>query len=178
MTECTSRWPRAIRIGVLVVAATTGAAVLAEDPAAPSPEARPDIERLMELTGAYDPELVEQMGGMIAQATARAIGGDNPEAVARCAEIASVIAVQAINEMFSDGDFKQEMNAIYAKYFSVEDIRQMIAFHETDVGRKSVEVMPKLMGESMQVTMQWMAKINPVIQERATKQLREEGLIE
>jgi len=161
-----------------VVAATTGAAVLAEEPAAPSPEARADVERLMELTGAHDPALVEQMGGMIAQQIAQVIGGDNPEVVARCIEIGSAIASEAINEMFSDGDFKKEMNAVYAKYFSVEDIRQMIAFHETPVGRKSVEVMPKLMGESMQVTMRWMAKINPVIRERASKQLREEGLIE
>lgn len=178
MNARASRWLRAIRIGVLVVAATTGAAALAEEQAAPSAEARPDIERLMQLTGAYDTELIEQMSGMIAQQTARTIGGDSPEAIARCIEIGTEIAFEAINEMFSDGDFQGEMNAIYAKYFSVEDIRQMIAFHETDVGKKSVEVMPKLMGESMQVTMQWMAKINPVIKERATKQLREEGLIE
>lgn len=168
------RWLRTIRFGFLVVATTIGAAVFAEEQAGPSPELRADIERLMELTGAYDTEMTEQMGSMIAQQTAQMVGADNPEAVRRCAEI----AVKAVGEMFSDGDFKEEMNAIYAKYFSHEDIRQMIAFYETPVGSKSIEVMPELMSESMQVTMRWIAKINPVVQERVTKQLREEGLIE
>lgn len=157
-----------------MVAATTGAAESAGEQAGPSPEVRADIERLMELTGAYDPKLMDQMGSMMAQQVARTIGVEKPEALERCMEI----ALETVGEMLSDGDFMGEMNAIYAKYFSHEDIRQMIAFYETPAGRKSVEVMPELMSESMQVTMQWFAKVNPVIQERVTSQLREEGLIE
>ena len=174
MSIGTSRWLRAIRTGFLVVATATCAAAFAGEEDAPTTEVRADIERLMELTGAYDAELLDQMGSIIVQQTAQMIGAENPKAVERCAEI----TMEAIGEMFTDGDFMDEMNAIYAKYFSQEDIRQMIAFYETPVGRKSIEVMPELMSESMQVTMRWMAKVNPVIQERVTAQLREEGLIE
>ncbi len=174
MSTCASRWVRAIRIVFLVAAATLGAASPAGEAAARSSEVRADIERLMELTAAYDPKLMDQMGSMMAQQVARTIGVEKPEAVERCAQI----ALQAVKEMFSDGDFREEMNAVYAKYFSHEEIRQMIAFYETPAGRKSVEVMPELMSESMQVTMRWFAGINPVIQKRVTSQLREEGLIE
>lgn len=174
VTVVKSRWLWVIRTGFLIVAATTGAGVFAAEQTALSPEVRADIERLMELTGAYDPKLVDQMGSMMAQQVGRAIGVEKPEALERCTEI----ALQAVKGMFSDGDFMDEMNAIYAKYFSHEDIRQMIAFYETPAGRKAIEVMPELMSESMQVTMRWFAKINPVIQERVTSQLREEGLIE
>ena len=178
MSICTSRWLRAIRTGFIIVAATTAAAAFAAEEEAPSPEVRADIERLMELTGASNPELMEQMGSMIGQQIAQTIGAEEPEAAQRCAEIAVKIAFETVSGMFSDGDFMDAMNTIYAKYFSQEEIRQMIAFYETPVGRKSIEVMPELMSESMQVTMQWLAKVNPVIQERVTAQLREEGLIE
>ena len=178
MSICTSRWLRAIRTGFIIVAATTAAAAFAGEEDAPSPEVRADIERLMELTGANNPELLEQMGSMIGQQIAQTIGAKEPEAAQRCAVIATEVAFETVSGMFSDSDFMADMNAIYAKYFSQEEIRQMIAFYETPVGKKSIEIMPELMSESMQVTMQWLAKINPVIQERVTAQLREEGLIE
>lgn len=174
MSVVKRRWLSVIRTGFLIVAATTGAGVFAAEQTALSPEVRAGIERLMELTGAYDNDVIEQMGGMMAEQTARMIGTEDPEAMERCTEI----ALQAVREMLSDGDFREEMNAIYAKHFSHEDIRQMIAFYETPAGRKSIEVMPELMAESMQVTMRWFAKTNPVIRERVTSQLREEGLIE
>ena len=174
MTAYASRWLRAIPIGLLVVAAATGATAFAEEQTADSPEIRTDIERLMELTGAYDTDVMQQMASMIAQQIGSMIGTEKPEVVQRCTEI----SIQAATEVFSEGDFMDEMNAIYAKYFSPEDIRQLITFYESPVGAKSIKLMPELMSESMQVTMRWMAKISPVIQERVTKQLREEGLIE
>ena len=54
----------------------------------------------------------------------------------------------------------------------------MIAFYETPTGKKSIEVMPQLMSESMQLTMRWMARINPVIRERVAQAISEEGLTE
>ena len=37
---------------------------------------------------------------------------------------------------------------IYDKIFSEEDLRQMVAFYRTPIGRKSIEVMPTLMQEA------------------------------
>ncbi len=38
---------------------------------------------------------------------------------------------------------------IYAKYFSEEELREMLAFYRTPVGRRSIEVMPSLMQEAV-----------------------------
>lgn len=38
---------------------------------------------------------------------------------------------------------------VYDKYFSDEEIRQMIAFYETPIGKKTVSVLPQLMTEAM-----------------------------
>ncbi len=49
-------------------------------------------------------------------------------------------------------DFAQIIAAVYPplydKYFSEEELRQMLAFYRTPLGRKSIEVMPSLMQEA------------------------------
>jgi len=49
-------------------------------------------------------------------------------------------------------NFSQIIEAVYPplydKYFSEEELRQMLAFYRTPVGRKSIEVMPSLMQEA------------------------------
>ena len=175
MTANANRWLPATRAICLAIIATIGSAVaLAEEQPVLAAEMRADIDRLMEVTKAYDPALFEQLGDVIAQQIARTVGATTPEAVARCAEI----SLQTVSEIFADGDFQQELNGLYGRYFSHEDIRQLLAFYETPTGRKAIEVMPQLTAESMQVTMSWMARMQPVIQERVAKQLREEGLVE
>ncbi len=72
----------------------------------------------------------------------------------------------------------KEVIPLYAKHFSHEDIRQMIVFHETPLGRKSIEVMPRLMAESMQVGQRWAAKTLPRIREEGGEANARRGLIE
>lgn len=49
-------------------------------------------------------------------------------------------------------DFSQIIETVYPplydKYFSEEELREMLAFYRTPVGRKSIEVMPSLMQEA------------------------------
>lgn len=175
MTLRAGHWLRATRIGCLVIVGTIGGgAMLAEEKPVVAPEMRADIERLMEVTNAYDADLAEQMAVMVSQQIGEVMGLKTSEAMERCREIAA----QSIGEMFTDRDFVEEMNAVYAKHFSHEDIRQMIAFYETPAGKKSVEAMPQLMSDSMQLTMRWMARMNPVIRERVAKAIGDEGLVE
>lgn len=39
---------------------------------------------------------------------------------------------------------------IYRKYLTVEDVKAITAFYETEAGKKAIEVMPKIMAESFQ----------------------------
>jgi len=49
-------------------------------------------------------------------------------------------------------DFSEIIEAVYPpiydEYFSEEELREMLAFYRTPVGRKSIEVMPSLMQEA------------------------------
>ena len=54
----------------------------------------------------------------------------------------------------------------------------MIAFYETPVGKKVVEVMPNLTQEGMQAGQRLQAELMPGVEERFTARLKAEGIIE
>ncbi len=58
---------------------------------------------------------------------------------------------------------------LYDKYYSAEEIRELIQFYSTAVGRKSIEVMPALMADSMTMAQEWTASLLPKIQQRLKK---------
>jgi hypothetical protein len=61
-------------------------------------------------------------------------------------------------------EFRKEVNAdelvtlilpVYDKHLSHAEIKELIKFYETPVGRKMISVMPAITAESMQVGQQW-----------------------
>jgi len=57
--------------------------------------------------------------------------------------------VKAMKELF------HKMVPVYAKYFTQEDLEQLIAFYETPIGQKFVNTTPMVMQESMQIGQEW-----------------------
>ena len=94
--------------------------------------------------------------------------------MARC----RVIAAETITELLSDGSLLDEIIPIYARHFTHQDVLDMIAFYETPLGRKTLEVTPKIMQESMQLGQQWALRVMPGVQEKVTARLKAEGLID
>jgi hypothetical protein len=60
---------------------------------------------------------------------------------------------------------------LYEKYFSETELKDLIAFYKTQTGKKTLTVMPQLMGESMQRTSQM---LNPVMMQLISQVLDEE----
>jgi hypothetical protein len=48
-------------------------------------------------------------------------------------------------------EFVAAMAAIYVRYFNADDLRQLAAFYRGPVGQKFLEVMPKIMQDSMTI---------------------------
>ena len=166
-----SRW--LLGTGCLVIVGTVGNGVaLADEEEAAATEKRAAIERLMEVTKAS--EMGAQLGGMIAQQTVLMSGAETDEAIARCREIAATVMAETLAE----ANLIDEAIPIYEKYFTHEEILEIIAFNESPTGQKSIEVMPQLMAESMQAGQRWAMTVMPQVQEKVLAQMREEGLIE
>ena len=75
-------------------------------------------------------------------------------------------------------DFTKEIKAedlinltvpIYGKYYSEMDVDQLIAFYNSPVGKKSIEVLPMIMQESMTAGQTWGRQIA----EKVVQQLKE-----
>lgn len=152
-------------VGLLAVG-MVGSGALADEEA----EKRAAIERLMEITKAAD--MGAQMGQLISQQIVQMGGAETDEAAARRAEITATVIGEAIAGLMD------EVIPIYEKYFTHEEILEIIAFHESPIGKKSIEVMPQLMAESMQVAQRWGMTAMPEILETVSEQMREEGLTE
>ena len=50
---------------------------------------------------------------------------------------------------FSSGRFGEMLLPIYKKYFSSNEIKQLITFYESPLGKKFIDVGPQLMGDAM-----------------------------
>lgn len=80
-------------------------------------------------------------------------------------------------------DFRKEMKGeelinlvlpIYDKYYSEEEIDQLIAFYNTPIGKKTVAVLPQITQESMLAGQTWGMEIG----EKVMKRLKEKGHLE
>ena len=53
------------------------------------------------------------------------------------------------------GDFEAMIGGIWDRHFTSAELRELLAFYDTPVGRKTLEVMPALSQESMLAGQQW-----------------------
>ena len=160
-------------MGILALLAFLGSGLAAASDAVEiTPEWQSAIERLMEVTKVN--EMTEQLGVLMEQQVVQVSGVDNPEAI----EVGFKMGAEMVRELTADGGPMKEIIPIYAKYFSEDDILQLIAFYETPLGQKMIEVMPQLMQDVMLMSMRWTQLKMPELLERAEAHLKSEGMIE
>jgi uncharacterized protein len=122
-----------------------------------STEKRKDIKRLMVITGS---------GDLGVQASNQVMGSLKS-------------SLPDIPEEFWK-EFQKEINAnsmidliipIYDKHFSHSDIKELITFYESPLGKRMTKALPAIMQESYTVGEKWGQEIG----ERAIKRLKEKG---
>lgn len=60
---------------------------------------------------------------------------------------------------------------VYDKYYTEDDVDQLLAFYKTPIGKKSIEVMPQIAQESMLAGQSWGKQIG----EKIAKKLKDQG---
>jgi len=137
-----------------------------------APEKRADIERLLELTGALS--LGKQMAVSVAAQFGQALRKARPDIPQQLIEALPV----EIEAVFSANmpSFTAQVIPLYDKYFTGEEIKQMIAFYSSDLGRKTISVMPSLLQESMAIGQKWGQSLAPEIDARVRARFKKEGI--
>ena len=161
------RWTRSVSL--FLVLALGCFAARAEAPV--SAEFESDILRLMELTGAK--LLGQQMGAAVSQQIVDAIRESQPDFPDR----AAVIVQEVVVEQLKDDALWDRLVPIYAKHFTHEEIRQMIAFYQTPLGKKTIEVMPQLMADSVKAGQEWAVAGQDKMEARLKQRLAAEGFL-
>ena len=62
-------------------------------------------------------------------------------------------------QAFNGSEIRGQQIALYAKDFTQEDVKGLLAFYETDLGKKTIAAMPSLTREGAAMGEQW-AKAN------------------
>lgn len=147
-------------------------AAIAEDLSAAKKQ---DIMRLLDLTGAFrigqifSSTIVRQMSDVLRQARP-----DIPAAVMDVIPQAVDEVIAA--EMTASGGFADLVVDVYHRHFTHDDVRGLIVFYETPLGRKLSGELPAMTQESMQAGVKWGTGIAPKIQERVKQRFREKGV--
>lgn len=132
---------------------------------------RADIERLLQMTGALD--IGKQMSAAVVNQMTKVVRQARPDIPSQVMAVMS----DEINAVVSEnvGDFKEAVIPIYHNNFTAEEVKGMIDFYSTDLGKKTIRVMPSLLNESMQAGQQWGQSLGPIIDQRIRARLKKEG---
>ncbi len=118
--------------------ATTRAAAR---PAADEAGKEADIRKLLQLTGNL--QMVNQMKSQMIEQMRQA----SPDLPAE-------MLTELSNEMRAE-DLENAMVPIYAKHFTNEEIKQLIAFYDSPFGKKLIREMPQIIAEANVVGADW-----------------------
>ena len=161
---------------IILIALHIPAFVLAEEPAPETltPEKTAAIQELMEATGAgpFGSSIADTYSAQMISS----LKSKYPDATEQSFDIIRKEIEAVITEELDKGSFQDLIYPIYAKYFTEEDIRGLIEFNKSDLGRKSNEVMPRLLQESMRAGQTWSLKLRATLVERVTAKLKQEGI--
>lgn len=73
---------------------------------------------------------------------------------------------------FTSDTFQNMVIPIYKKYYSEDDVKQLIAFYKSPIGKKVTASTPQIMQESMEAGQKWGAAIGAKVYERITEQAK------
>ena len=162
----------------LAVSATLAGALVLPSPAARASDTqssamRADTIRLLELTGSA--QLAGRIADDVNTSYVHTLRETNPDIPPRAFDI----VVEVVDSMLVDAmgpQLIETMVEIYGRHFSHEEIRGLIAFYESPLGRKTVAVMPAVVGESMAAAEAWALRSEPQFQEEVQRRFAAEGI--
>jgi len=157
---------------VCALAVTRGtAAAQALDPAFEQ-----DVVKLMDAIGVN--QFGDQLGTVGARQMVDAVRKAKPDLSQRGADIITEIVKSRFSREYgSPGGLRDRVLPIYAKAFTHDEIRALIAFYTSDLGKKTLSAMPAVAQQTVQLAQQWGNELAPEIQSEVQRRLKAEGIV-
>ena len=132
-----------------------------------------DIKKMLEVTGAM--RLGEQMSGTILQQMSQSMRQANPNIPPRMFEIATEVTQALFIKEFPS--LLPKLVATYAKVLTHDEVKQLLAFYATPLGKRMIEVMPALQQAGAQAGQEWAQQLVPQLQSELLARFKQEGFV-
>lgn len=129
------------------------------------------IAQLIQVAG-----IGQQVTALFTRQMIQALKTDYPEIPDTIIQSVEEEVALAVSEEIEKGTLQQTIYPIYAKHFTIDEIRELIAFNNSALGKKANRLMPQLMQESSLAAQQWSLGLRVKLLERVSEKLREKGL--
>lgn len=137
---------------------------------------RSDIRKLIDATGGS--QIASRFAAAMTQRMFSTLKAEQPDLPDR----ALAVVERELADLFTEkvdapGGLLDDVVPIYSKYFSHAEIKELLAFYQSEVGRKAIAVLPQVANESMLAGQRWGESMGPEIQRRVDAALKKEGLL-
>jgi uncharacterized protein len=155
---------------MLVVLRVTTASAQTQPQAAPSPEALAAAKDLMAVMSP-DRQMMQAMFAQMWPQVERSLGTriDAATSAELRAEFERTLQKYVVDSL-------QDMPAIYARYFTADELRELAGFYKTPIGAKQLSVMPKINAELSGTMLPRMNAFQQELQGRMQEILRKHGI--
>jgi uncharacterized protein len=155
---------RLLALAMTTAFAVAGTSVFAASAPAPTHDPKTDLAiQLMQITN-FD-QMMTTMRQQVSASIEQSIGIANS-----CAASQPVFGefTQALGDKLADAltspEFKVDVASVYAETFDEQELRDIIAFYQSPLGRKMLAKMPELMQRSTQISQERIKAIMPDIE--------------
>lgn len=130
------------------------------------------IQQLMELTGAQN--LGQQFGKIMTAQIYQVLRAAKPETPER----AFLVIEEETNNLMEQESpaLLASLVPIYDQHFSEAELKKLVAFYQTDLGKKTIAVMPMVMKESVAAGQAWGQAMAPKLMERLEERFKKEKI--
>lgn len=138
-------------------------------------EKRQDILLLLRQSGAESAGMI--LSVTMARQVVAAVKTARPDVPPRVLTVVERELVRMLAEKMSGASgMVARMAPLYAESYTHEEIRQLLAFYQSPVGRKTVSLMPRLMARSQRIGQDMAKELQPELRQRLTEALKREGI--
>jgi len=154
----------------LLALLTPGATAIAQTP---DPTFDSDILKLLNYTGAAN--LSTQLATLMTRAIM--LQSKVPPQGPAATIVSEVVQSAVASHTNGPNGLVARMVPVYAKYFTHDDVRALLTFYTSDLGKKTLAVMPTALQEGAQIGQAWANELGPEIKAELEKRFRAEGLL-
>jgi len=145
-----------------------------------NPEKKVDIRKLINLTGLEDVVILsaDSVVDRIFPILKKAIAKDNQAVTDAVFAIMKRTTLSLVKRQISSpGGLVDRVIPIYDRHYSHNEIRALIKFYESPLGKKMASIRPEITKEGIVVAEQWVRYLEPLLIQAIEKSLEKEGYV-